>query len=230
MTTPDKRVLLVEGPTDEHLFYHLLRFRGIQVLLSKEKKSAPAVGTDDIAIRVKPMEGFERLRIELPVELKASGLERLGIAVDANANLPARWQSIRDRLVETGYNAVPHEPVTEGTIVHAVGSPIVGIWLMPDNQSPGMLEHFLKSLLPTDDSLWPRVKECVAHIPDEERRFPFQHEIKAQVHTWLAWQHEPGKPFGQAITAGYLDPNAPQAERLIVWIRRLFEETNTIKT
>ncbi len=40
--------------------------------------------------------------------------------------------------------------------------------------------------------------------------------------TWLAWQEEPGKPFGTAITARYLDADAPPAKALVDWMRRLF--------
>lgn len=36
---------------------------------------------------------------------------------------------------------------------------------------------------------------------------------------------EPGKPLGQAITARYLDADAPHARRLIGWLRQLFNLT-----
>ena len=54
--------------------------------------------------------------------------------------------------------------------------------------------------------------------------------MKAHVHTWLAWQKEPGKPMGQAITKRYLDANAPHAQQLIVWIRKLFGLETVIGT
>ncbi len=41
-------------------------------------------------------------------------------------------------------------------------------------------------------------------------------------HLQLAWQKEPGKPMGLAITARYLDANAPYAQELLDWIRKLF--------
>ncbi|MDQ3882101.1 MAG: hypothetical protein M3249_02935, partial [Thermoproteota archaeon] len=46
--------------------------------------------------------------------------------------------------------------------------------------------------------------------------------IKAQLHTWLSWQHEPGTPLGLAITKRYLEADTLHAQRLITWIRRLF--------
>ena len=92
---------------------------------------------------------------------------------------------------------------------------------MPDNQSPGALEDFIRSLVPTSDDLWDKAKLNVDEIPTP--RFPPERRSKAYMHTWLAWQEEPGKPLGQAISARYLDPNAPHAQQLIAWIRRLFE-------
>jgi hypothetical protein len=59
-------------------------------------------------------------------------------------------------------------------------------------------------------------------IPDGERLFSEPDEIKAIIHTWLAWQKEPGKPFGTAITAKFLDPNVAQADVLVGWLKRLF--------
>ena len=47
--------------------------------------------------------------------------------------------------------------------------------------------------------------------------------MKAQLHTWLAWQEQPGTPLGLAITNRYLDANAPHAQKLMDWIRQLFD-------
>lgn len=99
---------------------------------------------------------------------------------------------------------------------------MVGVWLMPDNTVAGMLEHFISFLVPADDALWAKAQECVQRIPEPERRFPPNHSIKAQVHTWLAWQEEPGKPMGQAITKRYLDAEAHDAQRFMSWIRQLY--------
>jgi hypothetical protein len=54
------------------------------------------------------------------------------------------------------------------------------------------------------------VQSSVAAIPEAERRFGPLAEPKAIIHTWLAWQKEPGKPLGTAITARFLDPNVAE--------------------
>jgi hypothetical protein len=38
----------------------------------------------------------------------------------------------------------------------------------------------------------------------------------------VAWQKEPGKPLGTAITAKFLNPNVAQVDILVAWLKRLF--------
>ncbi len=194
--------LLLEGNDDCAVFYHLF----------EHYKMANRPELWD-------MNGFEKLRASIPVRLKASGLERLGIVVDADIDLASRWQSLHDALSNAGY-VVPDRPVNEGLVLPLTNRPTVGVWVMPDNNLSGMLEHFASFLIPQDDRLWDYARDCVERLP--EVRFPPQHAIKAQVHTWLAWQEEPGKPMGQAITKRYLDADAPHARQLMAWVRRLF--------
>jgi hypothetical protein len=62
----------------------------------------------------------------------------------------------------------------------------------------------------------------VDEIPVEERRFAAVHSVKALIHTWLAWQDDPGTPLGQAITKRYFDADAPHVDQLLAWLTRLF--------
>jgi len=94
---------------------------------------------------------------------------------------------------------------------------------MPDNTIPGMIEHFIGLLRPKNDVLWPLAEKVVQQVANTDCRFPTTQMAKARIHTWLAWQKEPGMPMGQAITARYLDADAPHALRLISWIRDLFD-------
>ena len=93
---------------------------------------------------------------------------------------------------------------------------------MPNNQTSGILEDFLRFLVPQPNILFDHAKASVAAIPEGERRFKQLDEPKAVIHTWLAWQEEPGRPFGTAITARFLDPNVPEVDVLAAWLKRLF--------
>ena len=139
--------------------------------------------------------GFETLLARLPVHLKpGTDLERFGVVVDADADLQSRWQGIKRILERTGYDGIPDEPDRDGTILLHEDSPRVGIWIMPSNLLPGMLEDYLCYLVPEGDTLIDRARRCVDEIPVEERCFIESHLTKALIHTWLAWQDDPGTP------------------------------------
>lgn len=205
-----KRILLVEGIDDKHVLKHLCGTRGVPHL-------------DD----VKAHEGVNELLNSFPVFLKASeDGDIVGVIIDADTDLNSRWQSLQDRLIRVGYQGVPEIPSPDGTILDPppdVLLPRVGIWIMPDNQTKGILEDFLQFLVPSSGSrLLDHVKSSVAAIPPGEMRFGHLAEPKAIIHTWLAWQEEPGKPLGTAITARYLDSRVAQVDVLVAWLNRLF--------
>lgn len=205
----NRRILLVEGVDDEHVMKHICGNHGIPHL-------------DEI----KEHGGVSKLLESVPVRIKASEEgDVVGIVIDADTDMHGRWQSIRDRIATMGYDA-PDAPAPEGTIVDAPEGtllPRLGVWVMPDNRTDGILENFLRFLVPQPSVLLDHVENSVADIPDRERRFRLpEDKPKAVIHTWLAWQQEPGKPFGTAITERFLDPNVAEARVIASWLRRLF--------
>lgn len=202
----NKDLVLVEGKNDEHVIGHLLNHYGIP----KGR------------LAFKNKEGIRNLLETLPVELRASELEHLAIIVDADDSLESRWQSLRDILTKSGYTDTPALPDRDGTIIREADHPTVGVWIMPNNELPGMLEDFISFLVPDSDVLWAKASDCVDGISEENRRFRSGHKMKAHIHTWLAWQEEPGTPLGSAITKRYLDATAPHAMQLMAWIQNLF--------
>src|SRR5258708_14676687 len=128
--------LLVEGKDDEHVFYSLLKHHQIPR-----------------HFEIKNKESINKLLDTLEVELLSSDLGRLGIVVDADTDVAARWQALRDKLIRSGYSTVPVSPNLNGTIIKEEELPIVGIWLMPDNIIPVMLETFSSFLILPNDSL-----------------------------------------------------------------------------
>ena len=207
---PGKKILLVEGNDDEHVVKHVCGTRGIQRL-------------DEI----KAQGGVDPLLESLPVRLKESDIGVLGVVIDADTDLAARWQSLQVRLTKAGYQGIPPQPSAEGTILDPPSGtllPRVGIWIMPDNQTQGILEDFLRFLIPETSRLFNHVQSSIKAIPQEERRFSQLVEPKAVIHTWLAWQKEPGKPLGTAITARYLDPDVKQVDIFVSWMNRLFSQ------
>ncbi|MCI0697092.1 hypothetical protein L0337_34440 [candidate division KSB1 bacterium] len=96
----DKNVLLVEGKDDRYVLHHLFLHHHIQ---------------ENFVI--KENEGVERLLESLPIQLKSSELERMGVVLDANADLAGRWDSLRNIALRSGYNNVSEFPDSFGTII-----------------------------------------------------------------------------------------------------------------
>ena len=203
-----KRVLMVEGLDDEHVVKNICGQRQLGKIENIHRYCGKDPLIDGIGVR-----------------LKESDIGVLGIILDADTDLQARWQAVCSRLSQAGYRDVPAAPAQDGTIIESPADsllPRVGIWLMPDNRVPGILEDFLRFLVPPGDGLFAHVELSIDSIQPEQRRFTDLKKSKARIHTWLAWQEEPGKPFGQAISARYLDSSLPAANIFASWLQRTF--------
>ncbi|AFY84235.1 DUF3226 domain-containing protein [Oscillatoria acuminata] len=207
--------LLVEGKNDRHVIWALC-----------EQYQLPETFT----VEVPPgkTEGVESLLAALPALLDERKLKTLGIVVDADQDLAARWQSIRDRLITSGYPKadIPDSPRVEGWVYQPEDIYLkrVGVWVMPNNQLPGMLEDFVGLLMPEDDNLRPKAEDILREIEREGlNRYGEIHHAKALIHTWLAWQETPGMPMGQAITARVLRRESAIAQVFADWLQQLFE-------
>jgi len=207
MPAKSTRVLLVEGPEDREVLYHLCNYHSIN---------------NKVLFEVETKEGYERLRDDLTVRPQ-TGATVIGAIVDADVDPVARWDSLRAALFEAGYRDLPTDPSDEGTIIPGSGElPPVGIWLMPNNRLAGILEDFISFLIREDDVLLERAESCIENIPSEHRRFRDSYRSKAMIHTWLAWQEEPGTPLGMAVTKRYLNANHALAMQFLQWLTRLF--------
>lgn len=203
-----EKVLLVEGSDDEHVLKHICGNWEIGPL-------------DEI----RPAGSWQALLEEIPVQAKRliGTDDVMGVVVDADFNLASRWDAVCRKFRDVGYLDVPSLPNQGGTIFYPpvdVYLPKAGVWIMPNNQLPGILEDFLLLLVPSCDQQLAHAKSCVESI--NEPSFSDKDKSKALIHTWLAWQADPGKPYGTAITAQFLDPTMPSAKVLADWLQRLF--------
>ena len=197
------RVLLVEGRYDRHVLDHIRR---------RHDPMPP--------FEIVDKGGLEKLLASIGPELKAPGRRALGIVVDANDDIEARWAAVTDRLGRAGIEVGDRNP--SGTIVHGTSrDPDVGLWIMPDNRSPGELEDFIAAMIPRDDSVWPLSRAYIDGIPAESRLFRTRKELRAKVHAWLATRKRP-RPMGLAIGAVDLEVGGTVCVELTTWLRRVF--------
>ena len=170
--------------------------------------------------------GYTKALFVLKESLDDPTLTNIGIIVDANdVGASARWQTIRRILAEkyAETSLLQADQQIGSKIVQEENLPKIGVWIMPDNQSAGYLEHFLAGLIPENDSLWIHATDTVKNLQQENFNELTSAKIgKAYLHTWLAWKREPGKPFGQAVDADYFDANAASVQPFLDWFRLTF--------
>jgi len=206
-----EKLLLVEGKDDEHVIYAI--------------RDIYEISRD--SFKIKDKRGIENVLEETDSTLVDGNPDIcLGIVIDADQNLTDQWQRVAGLLRKADYDIdlIPDIPHENGTIVKQEFKPTFGVWIMPDNVlERGYLETFLTFLVSENDENWGRAKACVDGLDNK----PFvkeevDHTTKAEIHTYLAWQEEPGKPFGTAITARYLQADNPNCANFADWLKLLF--------
>lgn len=148
--------------------------------------------------------------------------DRVGVVVDANGDSSKRWTQVRGELSRADVGLVLPPSPAEGGIIVKGADKRFGVWLMPNNRDPGRIEEMFAQMIPTADAAWPWAQEAVHEAEAHGARFARKDALKAQVHTWLAWQEEPGLPFGKAIERGLVSADAPLALAFVDWMDRLF--------
>lgn len=211
MTGRASRILLVEGQDDKHVACHIVHRLGLDLNIKIDDGSDQG--------------GYPNLRDRIDTTIDESGVEAVGIMADANAEIANRWASITDRLSESNRFAdtsLPANPDPAGTIIpEGPRRPRAGIWLMPDNQSPGELDDFVATMIPPGDPVWPLAQEYIDGIPPNDREFAGGKIQRAKVHAWLAAREDPRR-MGAAIRARDLEVDVPLCQSFASWLRRLF--------
>ena len=201
-----KFAMLVEGEDDKYFLANIIN-RNLDPSLS---------------VSIHARTGYSDVLKAIPLEIKVSGREVLGIILDANDDLMKRWLDIRQALNGVIDTNIPKKPKTGGTIIKSSKRcPRIGIWLMPDNMSKGELEDFVIKMIPTDDAIWPRAQTYINGIPTNIRKFKESKQSRAELYAWLATRELPGR-IGYSIKQGDLDINGQLTQQFIGWLKLLF--------
>lgn len=202
------KVLLVEGNNDCHVVLALCKVHDVP-----ETFGIYQCGSDDRVLK--------RLNSLI---LRSNAPQVIGVMLDADTSIESRWASIKSKLLNNHGDSytVPISPDAHGTVIESISNkPKLGFWLMPNNQTSGMLEDFCAELaMPASLAF---AQECVEQAYGREvTSFKKVHRSKAIIHTYLAWQDEPGYPLGQAITRQSLRPYTDNAVNFTNWLTYLF--------
>ncbi len=204
--------LLVEGAKDRRLIPYLMEKNGVSWQKGDEPVSIQDLGQNALT------------KVDASAFLKEPGLHALGIILDADQSVDTVWQRMRSWFSQE-FSDMPATIPSTGFIsaVNPYGIRL-GAWIMPDNLSSGMLETFLKYLVRSEHQpLWDYAKVARDEAKSKHGA-PFKsvHLDKAWMHTFLAWQDEPGPQLHEAVDHTILDPTCPYSQPFVAWFRQLF--------
>ena len=197
------KVLVVEGQDDKHVVRHICARNGLPGSL----------------FCIENKEGAGNVLKSIRLEVMGPNRTAVGFVLDADDSVDNVWRSISKRLAREGI-PLPKNPEPGGTIVEG-NARRIGIWLMPDNQSPGELEDFVGHMIPDCDPVWPLARGYIGKIPQEHRKFAQKKTIRAEVLAWLATREDPGL-MGAAIGRHDLSTRGPLCSQFSRWLEKLF--------
>lgn len=175
-----ENLVLVEGHDEELFFEALVRHMGIN------------------SIQVLPIAGKDNLRPNLKmlvVSPRFSEVVSLGIVRDANNNPEGAFQSVCGAL------EIVNLPVPRVALLPTGRGPQVTIMILPDGNTPGMLEDVCLRTVGEDPAMF-CVEEFFKCLQKRNVSMP-RNNSKARVQVFLGSRLEAGKRLGEAAQAGY---------------------------
>ena len=209
----ERSFLHVEGKDDLHAICHLLIRHGIDYDHKPWPESFPTI---------KPVGSKDELLDGMETAIALSSGRSIGFVLDADSSLESRWSAVSSRLKRSGVDTPTDVPPSGFVGEASQYRARVGAWVMPDNRRDGTLERFLEDLVRENDKLLPYAKASTRGAKELDASFPDGLVVKAELHAWLAWQEEPGLPYGSAIRARYFSHDSEAAQMFVAWFCCLF--------
>lgn len=203
----NRPTLHVEGTDDLHSIIHLLRRHNVD---------------ESIIPSVKETQGKESLLELVETAVPLAEGRPVGFVLDADSPRSSRWAQVGERLQRVGLQPPPRVPKEGYVATSQEYQTKVGVWLMPDNDRDGTLEMFLRDLIQNGDQIIGHAEQATSEARSMGADFSDPQRPKAVIHAWLAWQEEPGLPYGTAIKAHYFGKDSVAARRFVGWIKSLF--------
>lgn len=210
-------VLLCEGKHDRAVLAQLIESRGLGSARSKLLIELKEMNPDYFLVR--PVNendgGFTWIVETLETVLNDLEIKRVAIVVDGDDKPDTKRAAISALSKTFGFQTPPPLPWPAGCVVQSSSNRLLGIWIMPDNQSAGKLETLLGRAIDSTDPNWNYANKVLDDV--KKPCFESIDREKAQLRTWLAWQDPPGLEFGTAITGNKFKQHAV-FDSLAAWL------------
>jgi hypothetical protein len=219
--TRENSVLLVEGYADKIFFEHVFSRHSVEASV---KVSVPTDWADKYNTK-----GAVFNTLPILIDQMSDGrLKKLAVVVDSDLEEHGGGQlktlaMFADLVKKYGFEQRYRVGEKGGYLFHHKdGLSPVGLWIMPDNEHDGVIEHFVRSCI--IDIQKERFERGVELLDASVQPFLFeQHRrIKAEISGWLAWQKNPGQGIFSCIREGLIDQESHLFKKLRDWLSMVF--------
>ena len=162
--------------------------------------------------------GKEKIRTNVEIVLadaRAMGIElsSVGVLRDADAHPTRAYQSV------TGALRSLNLPVPDSHGALTRGSPSVGVFILPDGNSPGAVEDLCWKAV--EDTPTGKCSEFYVECLEGSRALASKNVAKTLVHAYLAAQVDPSARVGEGALKGYWPFDHAAFDPLKEFVRRL---------
>ena len=188
-------MLLVEGADDAKLCVELMDFLGIKSLYIRGAGGKTKLRSEILALQA--YSGLHRLR-------------RIGVMRDADSNFEDAFRSVGGSIADAGF-PVPEVAGQFTDNEPSSYSPRFGVFICPDNSSPGVIEDLcIESVMDSDEfSCVEPFSQCVSGLSNPPKSLS-----KSKALAFMAAQKEVCDDIGLAAKMKYWNFNAPCFEPL----------------
>jgi len=221
-TSHRSRVLFVEGSSDKTIIKEILN-----IYLPHWKITRKRSRSSQSQINIQDLQGIRNITPDkIFNQLADPNVPALGIVIDADSSASDQWQEICQTcqsVEQLRSISFPNQIPENGFICSVSDDQKFGIWIMPDNRLPGMLETLLSQLIPNDrEDLWTHLQNSVSQAKQLGATFDDKHLDKAHIYTWLAWHHKPGAWLKTGERAVF-NFDHPQVHAFVDWLKTLYD-------
>ncbi len=214
-----QKILLVEGESDRIFFQEMCKLLGLDI---EVKVNTPV----NYGAKKDGKIAAFNLLVALMAQLADGSITHLAMVVDADFPDDG-WgyiktiEHIKNKIRNSGYDnpVVKHDGLS---FPHSDGLSNFGLWVMPDNQSEGMLEDWITMAVKNEELLLLKHAMNIVKSLPQPQKFKVIHRSKAEIATWMAWQRIPGQGLHTVIGENLISLESKPIMQLTNWLQHIY--------
>ncbi len=221
-------LLIVEGTGDKDFIQNFLNYEGLNIDLDVRIVTAPEV---DSAIMHTTKQGVLNALDTVVKQLNDGRYERIGVLIDMDfrhsSSIPIKQlniQQLATKLSQHGFVQTIQPSDAQGVFfANTDFDHPIGVWLMPDNENEGYLEHWIEnSALKTAENHFHTAEQFIGSF--DNTHFKPHILTKAKIYTWLAIQPKPSQDLSRFLSPKYnlLDKQSTSYQNFKHWLITTF--------